>query len=62
MILISIGQITGSALIGAVIASGTTPGQGYKNAFLYLSFMIMLLITSAFFLKNRAKEFETIRK
>ncbi|MGA2295966.1 MAG: MFS transporter [FCB group bacterium] len=59
---ISVGQITGSALISVIIASGNTNISGYKSAFLSLSFLMLFLLSFAYFLKNRQKELETIRK
>ncbi|MCX6306251.1 MAG: MFS transporter [Bacteroidetes bacterium] len=57
LIFISIGQLTGAALIGAIAA--TTPGKttGYGIAFLVMTLLSVFLIFLAFFLKNRKQEF-----
>jgi multidrug resistance protein len=56
-IFISLGQLTGASLIGVIIAhkAGT---EGYVNVFLYQSMFLILIIISAFFLKNRKSEFK----
>jgi len=54
-IFISLGQLTGASMIGVIIANkeGTV---GYENVFLYQSLFLILIITSAFLLKNRSSE------
>jgi MFS family permease len=56
LIFISIGQLAGAALIGAIAAS--TPGQttGFGIAFLVMTVLSALLVILAFFLKNRKQE------
>ena len=58
-IFISLGQLTGASLIGVVIAhkEGT---EGYENVFLYQSMLLVLIIFSAFLLKNRHSEIKPL--
>jgi ABC-type phosphate/phosphonate transport system permease subunit len=58
-IFISLGQLTGASLIGVVIAHkvGT---EGYENVFLYQSMLLVLIIFSAFLLKNRRSELKPV--
>uniref|UniRef100_A0A7C4KGG6 MFS transporter n=1 Tax=Anaerolinea thermolimosa TaxID=229919 RepID=A0A7C4KGG6_9CHLR len=60
----SIGQLVGSALVGAVAASraSQSPLAGYSAAFLTVAAMGALLLMAAWFLKNREAELETIRE
>jgi EmrB/QacA subfamily drug resistance transporter len=53
---ISLGQISGSAIIGAVTASHPENLVGYNDAFLLLTAMTILSFFIAFALKNRKKE------
>ncbi len=64
----SIGQLVGSALVGAVAASRIDALQsaesrvaGYTTAFLVIGLVTLVLIGLAFFLKNRAAELATVR-
>jgi MFS family permease len=57
-IFISLGQLTGASLIGVIIAQADGM-QGYRNVFLYQSFMLGMIFMIAFFLKNHAKEIST---
>lgn len=54
-IFISLGQLTGAAVIGVVLehSQGT---KGYENVFLFQSIFMLLIISSAFFLKRRSME------
>jgi EmrB/QacA subfamily drug resistance transporter len=54
-IFVSLGQLTGAALIGVIIAhaSGVT---GFRNVFLYESVLLLLVVFFALRLKNRAEE------
>jgi hypothetical protein len=54
-IFISLGQLTGASLIGVIIANkeGTA---GYENVFLYQSLFLILILSSAFMLKNKHSE------
>jgi MFS family permease len=56
LIFISVGQLTGAALIGAIAAA--TPGQptGFGIAFLVMTSLSAALVILAFFLKNRKQE------
>jgi MFS family permease len=56
LIFISIGQLTGAALIGAIAA--TTPGKasGFGVAFMVMTTLSAMLVILAFFLKNRKQE------
>ena len=61
-IFVSIGQIIGSAFIGAIIASSTIILNGFKNVFLLISMISILLAIFALFLKNRKRELETVQQ
>jgi MFS family permease len=54
-IFISLGQLTGAALIGVIIAQNSGTG-GYKNVFLMQSLLLLLILAIAFLLKNRLSE------
>jgi len=56
IIFVSIGQLTGAALVGAI--SAATPGNpaGFGFAFLIMTFLSAALVILAFFLKNRKQE------
>lgn len=60
----SIGQLVGSALVGAVAASqaSQSPLAGYSAAFLTVAAVGVLLLITAWFLKNRHAELETMRE
>ncbi|MBI9051274.1 MAG: MFS transporter [Anaerolineaceae bacterium] len=54
----SIGQLVGSAFVGAIAASRVSGGAaaGYAMAFLFIAGIALLLVFLAFSLKNRARE------
>jgi EmrB/QacA subfamily drug resistance transporter len=52
----SVGQLIGSATVGAVAASGGSSVSGYSLAYLAIAFLGVILWIAAFFLKNREKE------
>ena len=57
----SIGQLTGSALVGAVAGSQVERVTGYSYAFLVTGVLGVVLILLALGLKNRSAELETVR-
>jgi MFS family permease len=57
-IFISTGQIVGSVLIG-VIAAGGDKMEGFHHAFLFLTFLTLILIGTSFALKSRSQELAT---
>ena len=61
IIFVSIGQLAGAALIGAI--SAATPGSstGFSFAFLVMTFFSTALVILAFFLKNRKQELDGIK-
>lgn len=61
-VFISIGQLIGSALVGALAASAATQVIGYSNGYRFIGFGAIVLILLTFFLKNRSAEQATIRK
>jgi MFS family permease len=61
-IFISIGQISGAALIGTLVASHIEAVKGYKQIFLFVSIFAIFLAISSIFLKSRRVELETISK
>jgi EmrB/QacA subfamily drug resistance transporter len=58
-IFISIGQMLGAALIGAIIASNAETTLGYKQVFIIISIVASVLLFSGLFLKSRKKELQT---
>jgi MFS family permease len=54
-IFISLGQLTGAAIIGVIIATANGV-NGYKNVFLFESILLILVTVLAFRLKNREAE------
>jgi EmrB/QacA subfamily drug resistance transporter len=60
----SVGQLTGSMLVGAVAASmsGQGAATGYSAAFLIVGIVAVALVAAALFLKNRTAEIETVQQ
>jgi MFS family permease len=56
-IFISLGQLTGAALIGVIIAQAIG-NEGYKNVFLYQSLLLVIIFVIAFMLKSKKAEIE----
>jgi MFS family permease len=58
----SIGQLVGSALIGALVASfgSVNPFNGYQTAFGLITITSLILFVSASLLKTRQRELETL--
>lgn len=54
-IFISVGQLTGASLIGVLIA-GNPGTAGYREAFLLQTILLVIVVSTAFFLKNRSAE------
>jgi MFS family permease len=59
-IFISIGQMTGSAAIGTIVASSDVSRIGYKNVFIIIALIALLLATAGLLLKSRKKELISI--
>jgi MFS family permease len=59
-IFVSMGQMTGAAVIGTIVASGKVALNGYKQVFVLISIFAFLLALSGLFLKSRSREIETI--
>jgi EmrB/QacA subfamily drug resistance transporter len=57
----SFGQIIGAAILGAVIASQGSQLTGFNTSYAFLAVVALAMIILTLFLKNRAKELETIR-
>ncbi len=57
----SIGQLTGSALVGAVADSQGGGIVGYSSAFLMAGLLAAILVVLAIGLKNRRSEIQTVR-
>ena len=60
-IFVSVGQLTGAALIGVVIAQSTGVG-GYHSIFLYQSVLLVFVVLASFRLKGRKTERLTVAK
>jgi MFS family permease len=56
LIFISIGQLTGAALIGSMASSIGNGLKGFGIAFLIMAGLSLLLVVCSFFLKNRQQE------
>jgi MFS family permease len=61
-VFISVGQLIGSALVGALAASGATRLIGYGNGYRFIGLAGVILVVLTFFLKNRLIEQETIHR
>lgn len=55
-VFISIGQLLGSALIGAIAASGANAIEGYGRGYSVIGIVAILLLGLTFFLKSQAAE------
>lgn len=55
-VFISIGQLIGSALVGALAASSVDAVKGYSNGYRLIGLVGFILVGLTFFLKNRAQE------
>ena len=58
-IFIAMGQLSGSAVIGMITANSKI-GDGYRQAFLYLSLFLMVLFFLGLQLKTRQQELESV--
>ena len=58
LIFISVGQLTGSALIGALTSATDKGVAGFGYAFLVMGILSLVLVIISFFLKGRKKELE----
>jgi EmrB/QacA subfamily drug resistance transporter len=58
LIFISVGQLTGSALIGALTSAADKGVTGFGLAFLIMGILSFLLVVASFFLKGRKRELE----
>jgi MFS family permease len=56
LIFISIGQLTGSALIGALISDADSRISGFGYAFLVMGILSFVLVIASFFLKSKKNE------
>jgi MFS family permease len=61
-IFISIGQMTGAAIIGTLVASNSVAMNGYKQVFLFISVFAFILAVTGLFLKSRSKELQSSSK
>lgn len=60
-ILISIGQMVGAAVIGALLVTSHKSGNGYSNVFLLISFLAAALSLTGIFLKSRKNELISLK-
>jgi len=60
-IFISLGQLTGAAFIGVIIAKATGV-DGFRNVFLYEAILLLIVVLFAFRLKSRAEELKTEKR
>jgi EmrB/QacA subfamily drug resistance transporter len=61
-IFVSIGQMTGAAIIGTIVASNRIAINGFKQVFMLISVFAFLLAATGIFLKNRKSELQTVQK
>jgi len=59
-IFVSIGQMTGAAAIGTLVASNKVAIDGYKRVFLFISVLAFVLALAGLFLKSRSRELQPI--
>jgi MFS family permease len=59
-IFVSIGQMTGAAIIGTVVASYNDITLGFRQVFLFISIFALILAVSGVMLKSRSKELQSI--
>jgi EmrB/QacA subfamily drug resistance transporter len=57
-IFISLGQLTGAAFIGVIIANASGV-DGFRDVFLYEALLLLMVVLFAFRLKSRAEELKT---
>ena len=57
-IFVSIGQMTGAAAIGTLVASNKVPLNGYKQVFMFIAVFAFLLAVIGLLLKSRRRELE----
>ena len=61
-VFISIGQLIGSALVGALAASAVNKLTGYSNGYRFIGLIGLILVLLTFFLKNHAIEQATTQQ
>jgi MFS family permease len=61
-IFVSIGQMTGAAIIGTIVASNRIALNGYKQVFLFIAVFAFLLAATGVFLKSRKLELQSVYK
>jgi len=62
LIFISVGQLTGSALVGTMTSVTSQKLTGFNFAFLLMGVISLVLVISSFFLKGRKQELESYAK
>jgi MFS family permease len=60
IIFVSIGQLTGAALIGSVTSPVEQESSGFGSIFMIMCILSLLLVFCSVFLKTRKKELEKI--
>jgi predicted MFS family arabinose efflux permease len=61
-IFVSVGQILGSAVIGAVLASYKLPGAGFRTVFIMIFLVALVMVFFSIFLKSRDAELQAMQK
>jgi EmrB/QacA subfamily drug resistance transporter len=61
-VFISVGQLLGSAVVGAMAASAVNPVIGYSNGYRFIGVVGIILVMLTGFLKNRAAEQQTVQQ
>jgi len=62
IIFVSIGQLTGAALIGSMASTSDLEASGFGSIFMIMCFLSLVLVFCSVFLKTRKKEFEMISR
>jgi MFS family permease len=60
IIFVSIGQLTGAALVGSMTSTGNLESSGFGGIFMIMCFLSLVLVFCSVFLKTRKKEMEKI--
>ena len=58
----SVGQILGAAVVGSIAASLGNGPEGYREAFLFVGFIMAVMYLFGFGLKSQAAERETVAR
>ena len=60
-IFVSLGQMTGAAIIGTLVASSVLAVKGYKQVFFFIAIFAFMLAVSGLLLKSRGRELQSLQ-